>query len=43
MVDASRGSDMAIMLYTSGTTGQPKGVVHTFDSMIRTARGGCRT
>ena len=39
MVDASRGSDMAIMLYTSGTTGQPKGVVHTFDSMIHTARG----
>ncbi|MCG8996257.1 AMP-binding protein [Laribacter hongkongensis] len=39
MVDAARGSDMAIMLYTSGTTGQPKGVVHTFDSMIHTARG----
>ncbi|MDC7699924.1 AMP-binding protein [Vogesella indigofera] len=38
MVDLGRGGDPAIMLYTSGTTGNPKGVLHTNDSMIITAR-----
>ena len=33
-----RGSDIAIILYTSGTTGRPKGVVLTFDSIIQTAK-----
>lgn len=28
------GDDVAVLLYTSGTTGQPKGVVLTHDSMI---------
>ena len=39
-IDASSGSDVAIMLYTSGTTGNPKGVVLTNDNTIITARNG---
>ncbi len=39
-VAASNGQDIAIMLYTSGTTGNPKGVVLTNDNAIITARNG---
>jgi long-chain acyl-CoA synthetase len=39
-VEKGRGSDVAIMLYTSGTTGTPKGVMLTHDNLIVTARGG---
>ncbi len=33
-VARGQGSDTAIFLYTSGTTGNPKGVVLTFDNLI---------
>ncbi|MEO1191718.1 MAG: AMP-binding protein [Pseudomonadota bacterium] len=39
-VDESKGADESIMLYTSGTTGNPKGVVLTFDNVITMAKAG---
>lgn len=39
-VAKSSGTDTAIFLYTSGTTGKPKGVVLSFDNLIRTAANG---
>ena len=42
-VAKGRPSDAAAMFYTSGTTGNPKGVVHTYAALIDRARVGCET
>jgi len=38
-VASTQAGDVSVMLYTSGTTGKPKGVCHTHASMIAAARG----
>ena len=37
-VAVGAGADISVMLYTSGTTGNPKGVVLTHENVMRTAR-----
>jgi long-chain acyl-CoA synthetase len=39
-VAAGRPDDISVMLYTSGTTGKPKGVCQTHESLLVAARGG---
>jgi long-chain acyl-CoA synthetase len=41
-IAAVRPEDVAIILYTSGTTGRPKGVCQTHASFIAAAEGGAR-
>ena len=40
-IGKGRGDDVSVMLYTSGTTGKPKGVCQTHHAFIEAARGGC--
>ncbi|MBI3709431.1 MAG: AMP-binding protein [Proteobacteria bacterium] len=37
-IGKSKGGDVSVMLYTSGTTGQPKGVMLTYDNVVVSAR-----
>jgi len=38
-VQACRPGDLAILVYTSGTTGKPKGAMHSHHGLVYTARG----
>jgi long-chain acyl-CoA synthetase len=40
-VERVRQDDVSVMLYTSGTTGKPKGVRQTHGAFIAAAKGGC--
>ncbi len=40
-IDRGGADEVAVMLYTSGTTGKPKGVCQTHASFISAAKSGC--
>ncbi len=39
-INKAKGADLAVMLYTSGTTGRPKGVMLSFDNLVISAENG---
>jgi len=39
-IGKGKGSDVSVMLYTSGTTGRPKGVMLTHDNIVLSAQNG---
>ncbi|HEX4894434.1 MAG TPA: AMP-binding protein [Hyphomicrobiaceae bacterium] len=41
-INAGKGSDVSVILYTSGTTGQPKGVMLSHDNVVRSAENANR-